>query len=72
MTQLFSYISAHPTMFSLIAYYVMCAAVGSLDMPDATSGKFYRWFFKFSNAFAANINRLAASKLPKDDAPKQP
>ena len=70
MTQLFSYISAHSTLFSLLGYYILSAGVGSLPMPDTTSGKFYRWFFQFSNTLGANISRVYASKLPKEDAPK--
>lgn len=65
-----TYISAHSTLFSLGAYYVLSAGVGSLPMPDATSGKFYRWFFAFSNTLGANIARVYASKLPKDVADK--
>jgi len=69
MTQLLSYISAHQTLFALAGYYVLSAGVGSLPMPDASSGKFYRWFFQFSNTLGANITRAYASKLPKESPP---
>ena len=45
-------------------YWFMTAAVGALPMPDNTSSKFYGWFFKMSNAFAANVSRAAAGKIP--------
>lgn len=47
----------------LISYFAFNSAVGALEAPDATSGKFYRWLFKFSNLFAGNLNRSARSHL---------
>jgi len=64
MTGLLAFIKLHPTMISLMLYYVMSAAIGSLPMPDATSHVFYRWFFGFANTLAANVTRAFASKLP--------
>ncbi len=46
------------------SYWFLTAAVGALPMPDTNSSKFYAWAFKFSNAFAANISRAAAGKIP--------
>lgn len=46
------------------AYWFMTASIGALPMPDNTSSKFYGWFFKMSNTFAANISRAAAGKIP--------
>jgi hypothetical protein len=38
-------------------------------MPDASSSKFYRWFFGFGNWLAANITRgkvgLSGGQTPK-------
>jgi hypothetical protein len=57
------------------SYYIMSAFVGSLQMPDNTSGSFYRFFFKFVNSLAANFSRASASstaagyQTPKPDAP---
>lgn len=45
-------------------YWFMTASIGALPMPDNTSSKFYGWFFKMSNAFAANVSRAAAGKIP--------
>ena len=61
---MWSFISAHPTTFILLSYYVASAAIGALPMPDATDSKFYRWFFQFANTVSANVTRAYASKLP--------
>jgi len=66
MATIWQYVLAHQTLVSLGGYYLFSAAVGSLPMPDATSHKFYRWFFQFSNTISANISRAWASKLPID------
>lgn len=68
MTAIWTYLAAHQTISILVTYYILSAAVGSLPMPDIASGKFYRWFFGFSNALGANLARVWASKLPKDEA----
>ena len=65
-----SYLSQHQTLFAVGGYYLFSAAVGALPMPDATSHKFYRWLFQFSNTLSANIARAWASKLPAQDQPK--
>jgi hypothetical protein len=46
------------------AYWFLTASIGALPMPDTTSSKFYGWFFKMSNTFAANLSRAAAGKIP--------
>jgi hypothetical protein len=43
-------------------YHVLSAAVSSLEAPDPDSGKFYRWFFSFSNKLAANYSRAGVEK----------
>ena len=65
LAQLMQYISQHPVQWAGIvaaAYHVLSAAIGSLEMPDASSGKFYRWFFRFTNQVAANYGRASAEK----------
>lgn len=52
------------TVLVLFAYYVSSAAVGALQAPDASSGKFYRWLYVFMNTLAANVTRAFATKLP--------
>ena len=64
MTGILAFLKLHPTAASLVAYYVMSAAIGSLPMPDANSHVFYRWVFSFANTLAANVTRAFASKLP--------
>lgn len=58
-----------------LAYHILSAFIGSLEMPDTTSGKFYRFFFRFTNMLAANYFRAQAStgtagmQPPKQDGP---
>ena len=51
-------------VYALLIYYALSAAVGALEAPDKSSGKFYRWFYSFVNAFAANLFRAFRTKLP--------
>jgi hypothetical protein len=55
-----------------LVYYAMSAAIGALQSPDVTSGKFYAWFFKFANAFAANLSRASQGKIPGLDVMPPP
>lgn len=48
----------------VVIYWLVSNAIGALETPDATSSKFYAWFFKFANGFAANLSRAAAGKIP--------
>jgi len=52
-----------------LGYHVLSAFIGSLEMPDNTSGKFYRFFFNFANAIAANYSRAKASNGPAGQQP---
>ena len=58
-------------VWGVLVYYVISAGIGALEAPDSTSGKGYRWFFKFANMVAANFSRAAQSHalLPKPPAP---
>lgn len=69
----YHWLRAHPEIFSAVTlgiYHVGSAFIGSLEMPDASSSKFYRFFFKFANRIAANYSRASASSQP--DAPAPP
>jgi hypothetical protein len=72
MATIWAYVVAHQTLFTLGAYMILSSAVGSLPMPDNTSGKFYRWFFQFSNTVAANLSRVSASFGTKGQQPPAP
>ena len=48
---IYAFVLAH----QLFSYYVLAVAIGNLPAPDATSGKFYRWFYGFVQAIGANI-----------------
>ena len=59
------WLRSHPEIMSAVVlgiYHVSSAFVGSLEMPDATSSKFYRFFFTFTNRLAANYSRAGAAK----------
>lgn len=51
----------------VVGYWLLSNAIGALPAPDNTSSKFYGWFFKFANGFAANLSRAAAGKIPGTD-----
>ena len=74
MHSIWAFLVAHQTASTLTAFWILSAAIGSLQMPDATSGKFYKWFFSFSNAIAANVSRVVASfqKGAADATPPKP
>jgi hypothetical protein len=64
MTHIFQ-ILGDPYFWGLcVVYWLISNAVGALPMPDANSSKFYGWFFKFANGFAANLSRATAGKIP--------
>lgn len=56
----------------VVLYWAVSNAIGALPLPDNTSSKFYGWFFKFANGFAANLSRAAAGKIPGTDNPPKP
>jgi hypothetical protein len=60
MSKVWNYLVLHRTSASLIAAYVYSAFIGALPMPDDKSGKFYHWFFVFTNTIAANLSRVNA------------
>lgn len=65
LSELIKWLYAHPVQMSalsLFAYHAGAAFVGSLEMPDENSGKFYRFFFRFVNRLAANYQRAGAAK----------
>jgi hypothetical protein len=68
-TSIYQWIVGHPTVVSLAFYHFASAFVGSLEMPDATSSKLYRFLFRLTNRLAANYARAgqqAAAKMPDD------
>lgn len=64
MQPIVSFVLAHRTIAALLGYYFASAFLGSLQAPDATSSKLYRFLFTFANTFAANLTRAFATKLP--------
>jgi hypothetical protein len=69
-TAVWTFLGAHQVIETLL----FAQAVNALPMPDATSGKFYRWFFAFFTALP-NVFRSASSmgrEGQKAPAPKPP
>ena len=64
MKTAWTFLALHQTISTLVSYYILSAAVGSLPAPQPDSGLFYQWFFKFSNTLAGNLARAFSSKLP--------
>jgi hypothetical protein len=49
----------------------LSAFVNSLEVPDATSGKFYRFMFRFSHyVISGNYSRSGVEKPVDPNAPK--
>lgn len=75
MNGMYQWFLSHPAAMSaatLAVYHVVSAFVGSLEMPDATSSKLYKFFFAFANRLAANYARAGAAKaVISDQAGKQ-
>lgn len=52
----------------LLLYWCFAAAVGSMEMPTAESTARYRFWFKFLNRLAANLERArVALHIPGED-----
>jgi hypothetical protein len=71
MTEFTSLIGNWHFWVLVASYWALSNAIGALPLPDPTSSKFYSWFFKFANGFAANLSRAAAGKIPGTDAMAQ-
>lgn len=55
---------------TVIVYFLFSAAVGAMEMPDANSSKRYRFWFRFCNRLAGNLDRAAkALHIPGADDP---
>ena len=63
MSAIWTFITAHPTSFSLLGYYVAISFTGSLPAPKAESSMFYQFVFKFVNTLAGNLTRAYAAKV---------
>lgn len=52
-----AFVMAHQVTCTMLASWAFSACVSGLLEPDATSSKFYRWFYKTSHTFAGNLDR---------------
>jgi len=57
-------IRQHQFIAGIAALWLYSAAVGSLDAPDASSGKFYRWFYRFAKTIAGDLTLAFGKYLP--------
>jgi ABC-type uncharacterized transport system permease subunit len=56
---------------TVLLYFMFSAAVGAMAMPDATSSKRYRFWFRFLNRLAGNLDRAAkALHVPGAEDPQ--
>jgi len=72
-TAMYQWLTLHPAAMSALTlgiYHFASAFVGSLEMPDASSSKLYRFFFAFLNRLAANYARAGAAKATLPLIPK--
>jgi hypothetical protein len=63
MHAIIAFLQAHPTTSTLVAYYIASAFIGALPAPQATSGMFYNWFYKFLNTLGGNLSRAFATRV---------
>lgn len=61
MLQLFK---QHQFIAGIAVLWLYSAAVGSLDAPDGSSGKFYRWFYRFAKTIAGDLTLAFGKYLP--------
>ncbi len=74
MTSDYNWLMIHPWILATITtglYHIGSAFVGALEMPDTTSSKWYRFFFRFTNTLAANYARASAEKQIVESAAKK-
>lgn len=55
---------AHPTGWTLAAYFLFSNAISAMPSPQSTSSGGYRWLFDFSHLMAGNITRIIATRYP--------
>lgn len=60
-----SWITAHPAMTALAGYAVYNAAVSSMPATDATSSKFYIWFYGFAHLLGMSLDKVVINMRPK-------
>ena len=63
MNTIISFLLAHSTIATLVAYYVAISFTGSLPAPTAQSGMFYKFIFSFVNTLAGNLARAYSTKI---------
>ncbi len=63
MSSIVSFLQAHPTTDTLVAYYVASAFIGALPAPRAESTQVYLFAYKFMNTLGGNLTRAFATRV---------
>lgn len=67
MSQAWSYIVAHQTVFAVVAYWIGSNFISALPSPSQTSNGFYKFFFTLMHGLAGSIPRVIPGlRLPSD------
>ena len=54
----------HHMADSIIAAYIISAAISTMPQPEATSGKAYSWLYHFLHVASANLDQYFRKPLP--------
>lgn len=63
-SQIITWIDSHGLLL-LGVYIIFSGAVNNLEAPTATSGAFYRWFFKYANYLASSWARARGAQIER-------
>jgi hypothetical protein len=60
----FSFIHQHPTISTVIGYYIFSSVVGGMPPPFPTSSSGYKWLYNSLHLLAGNISEAFKKKYP--------
>ena len=63
MSQLTQFLLAHWTAIGFASYLLFMTAVDSMDEPDATSSKSYKFWYKFLHGVSMNWSKWKTPKV---------
>lgn len=58
------FVQQHPISAVMAAYWVLSAAVSSMQEPGPNSSAGYLWLYRFAHTVAGNVKTVLASKIP--------
>lgn len=59
------FITAHPAVFAIAAYWIFSALVGGMPTPTAASSSGYQWLYNSLHILAGNLSAAVAAKYPQ-------